>query len=63
MNLMGGIPESFNNLSDLEHVDLSFNNLNRSIPGGMFMLNINLKISLLLNDNLFSGEPGSALTL
>ena len=61
MNLMGGIPESFNNLSSLEHVDLSFNNLNGSIPGGMFMLNINLKISLLLNDNLFSGELPSKL--
>ena len=61
MNLMGGIPESFNNLSSLEHVDLSFNNLNGSIPGGMFMLNINLKVSLLLNDNLFSGELPSKL--
>ena len=37
-NLIGEIPESFNNLLSLEHLDLSLNKLEGTIPGGMLTL-------------------------
>ena len=55
-NLVGEIPESFNNLSSLELLDLANNKLNGTIPGGMLMLK-NLTYLYLFNNRLSGRVP------
>ncbi|RVW79226.1 Receptor-like protein kinase HSL1 [Vitis vinifera] len=55
-NLIGEIPESFNNLWSLEHLDLSLNKLEGTIPGGMLMLK-NLTNLYLFNNRLSGRIP------
>ncbi|KAL4334374.1 hypothetical protein GQ457_07G044860 [Hibiscus cannabinus] len=62
-NLIGEIPESFSNLSSLQHLDLAGNNLEGSIPGRLFSLNLT---HVYLYHNNLSGEiprPVEAMNL
>ncbi|CBI20587.3 unnamed protein product, partial [Vitis vinifera] len=57
-NLIGEIPESFNHLSSLEHLDLSLNKLEGTIPGVMLTLK-NLTNLYLFNNRLSGRIPSS----